>query len=84
MPLFQLFTVLVGVAVVLLLATALAAIWERLRGDSEVKTLERDNIERLEEESSPSVIPEKPKTGSGERRSRKARAKKNRSARHKV
>ena len=37
---FQLlFTVLVGLSVVLLLVATLAAIWERLRGDSELKKL---------------------------------------------
>jgi hypothetical protein len=34
-----LFTVLVGLSVVLLLVATLAAIWERLRGDSELKKL---------------------------------------------
>ena len=81
--LLSVFTVLVGLAVVLLLATALAGIWERLRVDGEVKKLEQIDAERLDERS-PSLVPEKPEIPLDESQSRKARAKKSRTARHKV
>ena len=48
-----LFTVLVGLAVVLLLGAALAGIWERVRGDSEVKKLERERRLALTKNKSP-------------------------------
>jgi hypothetical protein len=83
MMLFPSFTVLIGLAVVILLAAALGAIFERPRGDSDVKKIEQDDTERLDERS-PSLVPEKPETASDESRSRKARAKKSRAARHKV
>jgi len=81
--LFPLLTLLVGLAVVILLAAALGVILECLRGDTDVKKIEQDETERLDE-SCPSLVAEKPETAPDESRSRKARAKKSSAARHKV
>lgn len=72
-----------GLAVVILLAAALGVILECLRGDTDVKKIEQDETERLDE-SCPSLVAEKPETAPDESRSRKARAKKSSAARHKV
>jgi len=53
MFLLQFFTVAVGLAVVVLLAAVLVGIWESVRGDREVKKLERERRRAVTKDHSP-------------------------------